>query len=43
MTRKARRRMKEAMTTSRNLTRLSTSSSVDYPADGSKRLLVEKS
>jgi hypothetical protein len=42
-TRKARRRMTEATTTSRNPTRLSTSSSADYPADGSKRLLVEKS
>jgi hypothetical protein len=43
MIRKARRRTTEATTTSRNPTRLSTSSSVDYPADGSKRLLVEKS
>jgi hypothetical protein len=37
------RRTMEAMTTSRNPTRLSTSSSADYPADGNKRLLVEKS
>jgi hypothetical protein len=29
--------------TSKNPTRLSTSSSADYPADGSKKLLVEKS
>jgi hypothetical protein len=43
MIRKARRRTTEAMTTSRNPTRLSTSSSVDYPADGNKRLPVEKS
>jgi hypothetical protein len=40
---KARRRTTEATTTSRNPTRLSTSSSADYPADGNKRLLVEKS
>jgi hypothetical protein len=33
----------EATMTSRNPTRLSTSSSADYPADGNKRLLVEKS
>jgi hypothetical protein len=32
-----------AMTTSRNPTRQSTSSSVDYLADGNKRLPVEKS
>jgi hypothetical protein len=42
MTRKARRRTIEAMMTSRNPTRLSTSCSVDYPADGKKRLPVEK-
>jgi hypothetical protein len=33
----------ETTVTSRNPTRPSTSSSVDYPADGSKRLPVEKS
>jgi hypothetical protein len=43
MIRKARRRTMEAMTTSRNPTRQSTFSSVDYPADGNKRLPVEKS
>jgi hypothetical protein len=43
MTRKARRRMTTATATSRNPTRRSTSSSVDYPADGNKRLPVEKS
>jgi hypothetical protein len=43
MTRKARRRTTKAMMTSRNPTRRSTSSSVDYPADGNKRLPVEKS
>jgi hypothetical protein len=43
MTRKARRRTTKAMTTSRNPTRWSTSSSVDYPVDGNKRLPVEKS
>jgi hypothetical protein len=43
MTRKARRRRTKAMATSRNPTRRSTSSSVDYPADGNKRLPVEKS
>jgi hypothetical protein len=43
MTRKARRRTTEATMTSRNPTRLSTSSLVDYPADGNKRLPVEKS
>jgi hypothetical protein len=42
-TRRARRRTMETTTTSRNPTRLSTSSSADYPADGSKKLLVEKS
>jgi hypothetical protein len=42
-TRKERRRMTETMPTSRNPTRLSMSSLVDYPADGSKKLLVEKS
>jgi hypothetical protein len=40
---KARRRTTKTTTTSRNPTRLSMSSSVDYPADGSKRILVEKS
>jgi hypothetical protein len=43
MTRKARRRTTKAMATSRNPTRRSTSSSADYPADGNKRLPVEKS
>jgi hypothetical protein len=43
MARKVRRRTTEAMTTSRNPTRQSTSSLVDYPADGSKRLPVKKS
>jgi hypothetical protein len=42
-TRKARRRTMETTTTSRNLTRPSTSSSAGYPAGGSKRLPVEKS
>jgi hypothetical protein len=42
-TRKARRIMTKAMATSRNPTRRSTSSSVDYPADWNKRLPVEKS
>jgi hypothetical protein len=42
-TRKARRRTTETTTSSRNSTRLSMSSSADYPAGGSKRLPVEKS
>jgi hypothetical protein len=42
-TRKARRSTTTAMLTSRNLTRRSPSSSVDYPAGGNKRLPVEKS
>jgi hypothetical protein len=42
-TRRARRRTTETTATSRNPTRLSTSSSADYPADESKKLLVEKS
>jgi hypothetical protein len=42
-TKKARRRMTEITTTSRNPIILSTSSSADYPAGGSKRLPVEKS
>jgi hypothetical protein len=42
-TKRARRRTMEITTTSRNPTRPSTSSSVDYPAGGSKRLPVEKS
>jgi hypothetical protein len=42
-TRKARRRTTKAMATCRNLTRQSTSSSADYPADGNRRLPVEKS
>jgi hypothetical protein len=42
-TRKARRRTTETTATSRDPTRLSTSSSADYPAGGSKRLPVEKS
>jgi hypothetical protein len=41
-TRKPRKRTTETTETSRNPTRLSTSSSADYPADGSRRLLVEK-
>jgi hypothetical protein len=43
MTRKAKRSTTTATATFRNLTRWSTSSSVDYPADGNKRLPVEKS
>jgi hypothetical protein len=42
MTKRARRRTMEITTTSRNPTRLSTSSSADYPAGGRKRLPVEK-
>jgi hypothetical protein len=42
-TRKARRRTTKAMATCRNPTRQSTSSSADYPADGNRRLPVEKS
>jgi hypothetical protein len=41
--RKARRRTAETTTSSRSPTRLSMSSSADYPAGGSKRLPVEKS
>jgi hypothetical protein len=40
---KGKKRMTETTVTSKNPTRLSTSSLADYPADGSKRLLVEKS
>jgi hypothetical protein len=42
-TKRARRRTTDITMTSRNPTRLSTSSSADYPAGGSKRLPVKKS